>query len=88
MQGSEGWHALHSDSKRYADYVDHPAEWSHKLPAGMSHELGALAEPLSVGIQTCKRGKVCSCSAHAPSSMCSADLIHGMAMAAARTTNP
>ena len=38
--------------------MDHPAEWSHKLPEGMSHEFGALAEPLSVGIQTCKRAQV------------------------------
>ncbi|GAB4813511.1 hypothetical protein N2152v2_000557 [Parachlorella kessleri] len=41
-----------------AKFVDHPADWCYKLPENMSHEEGAMCEPLSVGIHACQRGGV------------------------------
>jgi L-iditol 2-dehydrogenase len=35
--------------------INHPAKWCHKLPEGMSMELGALLEPLSVAIHAYRR---------------------------------
>ncbi|KAI0599527.1 sorbitol dehydrogenase, partial [Biscogniauxia sp. FL1348] len=35
--------------------VNHPARWCHRLPAGVSLELGALAEPLSVALHARRR---------------------------------
>ena len=41
-----------------ADFVDHPADFCFKLPDNVSHEDGAMAEPLSNGITACRRGQV------------------------------
>ncbi|THX00571.1 sorbitol dehydrogenase-like protein [Aureobasidium pullulans] len=35
--------------------INHPAKWCHKLPEGMSMELGALLEPLGVAIHAYRR---------------------------------
>ncbi|KAJ5110124.1 hypothetical protein N7532_002769 [Penicillium argentinense] len=37
------------------EYVDHPAEWCHKLPNALSYDDGALLEPLSVCIHSINR---------------------------------
>lgn len=37
------------------ELITHPARWCHKLPAGVSLELGALAEPLSVALHASDR---------------------------------
>ncbi|KAK2076783.1 hypothetical protein QBZ16_005009 [Prototheca wickerhamii] len=42
-----------------ANYVDHPADYCFKLPESMDYELGAMCEPLSVGVHACRRGGVC-----------------------------
>ncbi|EFN56178.1 hypothetical protein CHLNCDRAFT_30796 [Chlorella variabilis] len=41
-----------------ASLVDHPADWCYPLPAGVSHEEGAMCEPLSVGVHACRRAGV------------------------------
>lgn len=41
-----------------ARYVDHPAYQSFKLPDNLSFEEGAMVEPLSNGMQACRRGEV------------------------------
>lgn len=41
-----------------ATYIDHPAEWCYRLPANVTHEMGALCEPLSVGVHACRRAGV------------------------------
>lgn len=40
------------------DRINHPAAWSHKLPDDVSLDLGALLEPLGVGIQATKRAQL------------------------------
>ncbi|KAM0248866.1 hypothetical protein ACHAQJ_009265 [Trichoderma viride] len=37
------------------DKVNHPARWVHKLPEGVSSDLGALIEPLSVALHAYRR---------------------------------
>ena len=39
-------------------YIDHPAGFCYKLPPGISHEEGAMCEPLSVGVHAVRRGGV------------------------------
>lgn len=39
--------------------MDHPADYCFKLPESMDYELGAMCEPLSVGVHACRRGEVC-----------------------------
>ena len=39
--------------------MDHPADFCYRLPEGVSHEEGAMCEPLSVGVHACRRGGVC-----------------------------
>ena len=41
-----------------ADYVDHRADFCHRMPDNVSYEDGAMAEPLSNGINACRRGQV------------------------------
>jgi len=41
-----------------ATYIEHPADFCFKMPEHMSFEEGALLEPLSVGVQACKRSGV------------------------------
>ena len=41
-----------------ARYVDHPAYQAFKLPDNMSYEEGAMVEPLSNGMQACRRGEI------------------------------
>jgi L-iditol 2-dehydrogenase len=38
-----------------AQFVDHPAAFSYKLPEGVGHEQGAMCEPLSVGVHAVRR---------------------------------
>ncbi|KAK1768950.1 GroES-like protein [Phialemonium atrogriseum] len=38
--------------------ISHPAKWCHKLPEGVSLELGALAEPLSVAMHARDRASL------------------------------
>ncbi|KAJ6071134.1 hypothetical protein N7499_009148 [Penicillium canescens] len=37
------------------EYIDHPAEWCHRLPDALSFDDGALLEPLSVSIHAVNR---------------------------------
>ena len=39
-------------------YIDHPAGFCYKLPPGVTHEEGAMCEPLSVGVHAVRRGQV------------------------------
>eukprot|EP00123_Amoebidium_parasiticum_P013074 comp21751_c0_seq1/m.30811 comp21751_c0_seq1/g.30811 ORF comp21751_c0_seq1/g.30811 comp21751_c0_seq1/m.30811 type:complete len:351 (-) comp21751_c0_seq1:364-1416(-) len=39
-------------------YYTHAADFCHKLPDNVSHEEGALVEPLSVGVHACRRAGV------------------------------
>lgn len=39
----------------FSEFVAIDASMTHLLPAGLNQEAGALAEPLSVGMQACKR---------------------------------
>ncbi len=39
-------------------YVDHPADFCFRLPDHVSHEEGAMCEPLSVGVHACRRAAV------------------------------
>lgn len=41
-----------------ARYVDHPAYQCFKMPHNVSFEEGAMVEPLSNGMQACRRGEV------------------------------
>ena len=41
-----------------ADYVDHRADFCHRMPDNVSYEDGAMSEPLSIAIGACKRGQV------------------------------
>uniref|UniRef100_A0A6B2L8X4 Enoyl reductase (ER) domain-containing protein n=1 Tax=Arcella intermedia TaxID=1963864 RepID=A0A6B2L8X4_9EUKA len=41
-----------------ANYIEHAADFCYKMPDHMSFEEGALLEPLSVGVQACRRGGV------------------------------
>jgi hypothetical protein len=38
--------------------VDHPASFCYKLPEGVSHEQGAMCEPLSVGVHAVRRAAI------------------------------
>lgn len=38
--------------------MDHPSDFCFRLPENVSYEGGAIAEPLSNGIQACRRGQV------------------------------
>ncbi|KAK3215035.1 hypothetical protein GRF29_19g2006739 [Pseudopithomyces chartarum] len=40
------------------DRINHPAAWCHKLPDDVSLDLGAILEPLGVGIQATKRAQL------------------------------
>ncbi|KAJ4297654.1 hypothetical protein N0V90_005548 [Kalmusia sp. IMI 367209] len=40
------------------DRINHPAAWCHKLPEDVSLDLGAILEPLGVGIQASKRAQL------------------------------
>ncbi|KAK5656537.1 hypothetical protein OQA88_4516 [Cercophora sp. LCS_1] len=40
------------------ELIVHPARWCHKLPDGVSMELGALAEPLAVALHASDRAKL------------------------------
>ncbi|RDK46561.1 alcohol dehydrogenase [Aspergillus phoenicis ATCC 13157] len=40
------------------EYVDHPAEWCHRLPNPLTYDDGALLEPLSVCIHSVNRASV------------------------------
>jgi L-iditol 2-dehydrogenase len=42
----------------FCEYVAWPADFCFKLPAGLSFEEGAMAEPLAVAMQGTKRGEV------------------------------
>lgn len=39
-------------------YIDHPAHFCYPIPSNLSHEEGAMAEPLSVGVHACRRAGV------------------------------
>lgn len=40
------------------NYITYPASWTYKLPDSMSLDEGALVEPLAIGINAAKTGKV------------------------------
>ena len=44
---------------RYQDtlqeHLNHPAQWVHKLPDSLNHEIGALLEPLAVSVHAVRR---------------------------------
>lgn len=39
-------------------FVDHPADFCFRLPDHLSHEEGAMVEPLSVGVHAVRRAGV------------------------------
>ena len=41
-----------------AQFVDHPADFCFRLPDHLSHEEGAMVEPLSVGVHAVRRAGV------------------------------
>jgi len=41
-----------------AGYIEHPADFCFKMPSHVTFEEGALLEPLSVGVQACRRSGV------------------------------
>lgn len=52
----EQHHAVH--------YMSHAIQLSCRLPENVSYEGGAIAEPLSNGIQACRRGQVAASQIH------------------------
>lgn len=42
----------------FAEYATVAADFAHPVPEGLSHEVGALAEPVSVGVQACNRAGI------------------------------
>eukprot|EP00887_Chlorella_sp_A99_P001759 scaffold19.g1759.t1 len=58
LDGDLTFHATPPVHGALADFVDHPADWCYRLPEGVSHEEGAMCEPLSVGVHACRRGGV------------------------------
>ncbi|PSP76650.1 alcohol dehydrogenase [Halobacteriales archaeon QS_3_64_16] len=46
------------DDGAFAEYLAWPADFAYTLPETVSTRAGALCEPLSVGIQACRRGSV------------------------------
>ena len=46
------------DDGAFAEYLVWPADFAYGLPQTVSTRAGALCEPLSVGIQACRRGSV------------------------------
>ncbi len=43
----------------WLQYIDHPADFCFPLAPNLTHEEGAMAEPLSVGVHACRRAGVC-----------------------------
>ncbi|KAK9843226.1 hypothetical protein WJX74_008897 [Apatococcus lobatus] len=41
-----------------SQYIDHPAHFCYPIPSNLTHEEGAMAEPLSVGVHACRRAGV------------------------------
>lgn len=41
-----------------SQFVDHPADFCFRLPDHLSHEEGAMVEPLSVGVHAVRRAGV------------------------------
>lgn len=41
------------------NYIAYPAGWTYKLPDNMGFDEGALVEPLAIGLNAAKTGKVC-----------------------------
>ncbi len=39
-------------------FVDHPADFCFRLPEHLSHEEGAMVEPLSVGVHAVRRAQI------------------------------
>ncbi len=48
---------VHSDGG-YADYMTAPRRNIHSVPAGLSPMWASFAEPLAIGVQSCRRGAV------------------------------
>lgn len=42
----------------YAEYLAAPSENLHLVPAGLSHTLASLAEPVAIAVQACRRGQI------------------------------
>jgi threonine dehydrogenase-like Zn-dependent dehydrogenase len=42
----------------FAEYVMAPAENIHRVPAGLSMSIASFAEPIAIGVQSCRRGAV------------------------------
>ena len=42
----------------YADFVVAPQALIHRVPAGLSLSFASFAEPVAIGVQACRRGKV------------------------------
>jgi L-iditol 2-dehydrogenase len=42
-----------------AQYVDHPEDFTFRLPDNITHEEGAMVEPLSVGVQAVRKAGIC-----------------------------
>lgn len=53
-----GFHGLSGGGGGFAEFTVVPEYMAHKLPAGMSTELGALVEPVAVGFHAVRRSKI------------------------------
>jgi 2-desacetyl-2-hydroxyethyl bacteriochlorophyllide A dehydrogenase len=42
----------------YAEYVTAPVKNIHRVPSGLDLKAAALAEPIAIGVQACRRGQV------------------------------
>lgn len=42
----------------FAEYVTAPADHVHHIPAGLSPATASFAEPVAIGVQSCRRGEV------------------------------
>lgn len=53
-----GFHGLSGGGGGFAEYTVVPDYMAHRLPVGMSTELGALVEPVAVGFHAIRRSKI------------------------------
>ncbi|KAK9814629.1 hypothetical protein WJX72_009022 [[Myrmecia] bisecta] len=52
------FHATPPHHGSLCQFIDHPADFCFPLPTSLSHEEGAMIEPLSVGVHACRRAGV------------------------------
>ncbi|KAK3948046.1 chaperonin 10-like protein, partial [Pseudoneurospora amorphoporcata] len=57
---AKGWPQFSHAQGTLQEVVAHPAKWCHKLPDAVDYTMGALAEPLSVGMHAAGRAQIAS----------------------------